>query len=506
MSASILSRAPIDVRRGRAGAGPGRETEAGDGAAALVADSDAALRRGDYATAVVVLGGALSVRPDDVRLLVNLGGALKELGRFEEARPVLLRAVALDPRRFAAWSNLGTVQMELQRYDEAVAAFSNAIRLRTDHVPALAGLGVTLRRSGRPEQARTFLDLAVAADPANPDLRTWRAMAALAAGDYPRGFAEYEWRLHASNVRASLPNAPTWKGEPLGGRTVLVHGEGGLGDCLQFARYLPLLRARGGRVVVQMPAPLVRLMARLPGVDAVVSNEAPAPAYDLACPVMSLPYAFGTTVETVPFAGGYLEADQTDLAAWRTRLDADLAAWRSRTGRAADAPGPLRVGLVWSGGKRPWHLENTLMDRRRSMRLADLAPLGAAGGDVLFYSLQLGDPGPEAAAPPPGLDLVDHTNLIADFADTAALVSHLDLVIAVDTSTAHLAGALGRPVWLLSRFDRCWRWMCGRDDSPWYETMRILAQPAPFDWTTPILQASAALARSVDDRIPKLSS
>ena len=470
---------------------PGVQSDDADHVALRTA-ADAALRERDYASAARALRRILSVEPDDVRLLLNLGGALRELGQFEEALPVLARAVTLDPRRYGAWSNLGSVSLELQRYDDAIAAFSNAIRLKADHAPALSGLGVTLRRRGLPRQALAFFDLAVAATPGDPDLRTWRAMALLAAGDYPRGFAEYEWRLHASNVSPGVPDAPRWKGEPLAGRTLLVHGDGGLGDCLQFCRYIPMLRGLDRRVVVQVPRPLLRLLSRLPGIDGIVSGEEPPPMFDLACSVMSLPYILRTTIDSVPCAGGYLAADPVIVARWREVVDQDVARWRKR--HEIDEGAPLKVGLVWSGGKRPWHLENTLIDRRRSIAVSGLAPLARAGEHVLFYSLQLGDPQAGAESPPPDLHLVDHTSRIQDFDDTAGLVSLLDLVIAVDTSTAHLAAALGRPVWLLSRYDQCWRWLSGRNDSPWYSTMRLYVQPAPFDWSTPVEQVAADLA------------
>ncbi len=457
----------------------------------LTAAADAALRKGEYAAAVEALIKVVPIKPDDVRLLLNLGGALKELGRFEEALPMLERAVFLDPRRHGAWSNLGTVCLELQRYGDAIAGFSNAIRLKEDHAPALAGLAVALRRRGLPRESLPFFDLALAASPGDISCRVWRAMALLAAGDYLRGFTEYEWRFHESEPLPNLPNAPRWKGEPLEGRTLLVHGEAGLGDSLQFCRYIPMLRERTCRVVVQVPPPLVRLFSRLPGVDAIVSTDQHPPAYDLACSIMSLPYVFRTTIDTVPCADGYLAGDPAIVARWQERVDEDVARWQARTGHAERRP--LKVGLVWSGGKRPWNLQNTLTDNRRSMSLATLAPLAAADGDVLFYSLQIGAPQAEAANPPPGLHLVDHTDKIRDFDDTAGLIALLDLVIAVDTSTAHVAAALGRPVWLLSRYDQCWRWLPGRTDTPWYSTMRVYTQPAPFDWATPVEEIATNL-------------
>ncbi len=460
----------------------------------LTAAADAALQKGDYAAAVEALIQVVPIKPDDVRLLLNLGGALKELGRFGEALPILEGAVLLDPRRHGAWSNLGNICLELQRYDDAVAAFANALRLKPDHGPALSGMGITLRRRGLPNQALGFFELVVAIAPDDADLRVGRSLAYLAAGDYRRGFAEYEWRLHTRTFTAGLPKGPSWKGEPLAGCILLLHGEGGLGDILQFCRFIPLLREMDCRLVMQVPPPLVRLMSRVFGIP-VSSTGGTVPIYDLFCTLMSLPHALAMTIETIPFADGYLVADPDLVAGWRTVLDQDLARHLSKGESSAL---PLKVGLVWSGGKRPWHLENRLMDERRSTSLSALAPLAGCAPDALFYSLQLGAPATEAAVPPRELSMIDHTARIGDFDDTAGLVSLLDLVIAVDTSTAHLAAALGRRVWLLSRYDQCWRWLPGRTDTPWYSTMRIFAQPAPFDWATPVKEIATALADLID--------
>ncbi|WP_419728378.1 tetratricopeptide repeat protein [Lichenicola sp.] len=465
----------------------------------LTATGDAALQNRDYAATVAAFEQVVPLRPDDVRVLLNLGGALKELGRFEEALGFLRRAVSLDPARHAAWSNIGTVCLELQRYDDAIAAFSNALRLKPDHGPALSGLGVTLRRRGLPIEALGLLDLAIAASPDDADLRTARSFAYLAAGDYRKGFAEYEWRLHTRIFSDGLPKGPSWKGEPLAGRTLLLHGEGGLGDILQFCRFIPLLHALDCRLVMQVPQPLVRLMSRIFGIP-VLADAAALPPYDLFCSLMSLPYVLGMTIDTVPCAGGYLVADPDIVARWQTVLDRDAA--DRHPGPGSHRP-PLKVGLVWSGGRRPWHLENLLMDSRRSTSLSALAPLARCADDAVFYSLQLGEAAAEITDPAGALPIIDHTALIRDFDDTAGLVSLLDLVIAVDTSTAHLAAALGRPVWLLSRYDQCWRWLPGRTDTPWYRSMRIHTQPAPFDWGSPIAKVTADLLDWSIDPLPR---
>jgi hypothetical protein len=264
----------------------------------------------------------------------------------------------------------------------------------------------------------------------------------------------------------------------------LIHAEQGLGDTLQFCRYLPLIDPRH-KVIFEVQTPLVDLMQQIPGVDSVVALGAPLPDFDAYCPIMSLPLVFKTTLDTIPNQTPYLRADPAKVELWATRLEV--------------AQG-LRVGLVWAGGARPNQPELESVNRRRNISLATLAPLLQTRG-VSFVSLQKGPPASEAHALSPGLPLLDFTDDLHDFTDTAALVETLDLVIAVDTAVAHLAAAMGKPVWLLNRFDTCWRWLLNRDDSPWYPTLRIFRQPAPHDWATPV----AALQHGLDllvDRLP----
>ncbi len=417
---------------------------------------------------------ALAANPADALAMGNYGGLLNQNCRFDEAERMLLRSVAIDPRGWTAWSNLGNTMVELQRLDDAIAAFSNSLAVNPAHAPTLSNLGVALTARGVPRHALTVLDLAVQLDPDNAETRCNRALARLAAGDYLDGFEEYEWRWR---TRAKPPHghtAPLWDGAPFGGRTLLLHDEGGYGDTLQFCRYAVLAKARGGRVVLRVRRPLLTLLSRLPGIDAVVEHDAALPPFDLHCPMFSLPRVFRTTLETIPAASGYLAPDPQRVVAWRARLEADGTSGRPR------------IGLVWAGGPHPYSRESSLADRRRSIRLAELAPLAAAAPEAAFYSLQVGEAASQAASPPSGMRLVDHTARIDSFDDTAALVSQLDLVVAVDTSTAHLAAALGRPVRMLSRFDQCWRWLTDRADSPWYDSLRLYQQPAPFDWATPI--------------------
>jgi len=299
---------------------------------------------------------------------------------------------------------------------------------------------------------------------------------------FEEGWKEFEWRLQTKRMirRLGRFSAPLWNGEPIGDSIILLHADEGLGDTLQFCRYVPQIAA-SARTVLEVQPPLVRLLSRLLGPIEIIARGDPLPAFDLHCPLMSLPRAVRTTLDTIPATSPYLEADPADVAHWRERL-AGLAR--------------LRVGLCWAGG-RSRYLSQIATDRRRSITLDTLAPLGEISG-VQFISLQKGPPAAEAARPPHGMELHDFTEDLHDFADTAALKDSLDLVISVDTSIAHLAGALGKPVWLLNRFDTCFRWLQNRDDSPWYPSLRQFRQPAPGDWRSVISRTRGALQRLAD--------
>jgi hypothetical protein len=291
----------------------------------------------------------------------------------------------------------------------------------------------------------------------------------LMLGDYAQGWAQYEWRWRTTQFEEAVRDlgAPLWLGrEDLRGRTILLHGEQGLGDTLQFCRYAPKVAALGATVVLEVQAGLEGLLARLKGVDRIVTRGAALPPFDFQTPLASLPLALGAGPDgdLVP----YLSADPEQAAAWAARL--------------ADPSAPLRVGLCWAGGTRPDQPIAHAIDKRRSLPLEALTPLADIPG-LQLYSLQKGPPSAQLADVRwPGPPIVDLTDELKDFADTAALAANLDLVITCDTSTAHLVGGLGKPVWILNRFDSCWRWLHDRGDSPWYPSARLFTQTAPGDW------------------------
>ena len=420
---------------------------------------------------------ALAASPASPEAHAGLGNVLLDQGRPDEAVASFAAAIRLRPGFAAAHNSLGVAHFEARRLDEAVACFREAIRLEPGFAEAHNNLGAVLDERHEAEAAIAALRRAVELRTDYPDAHYHLAVALLRQGEYVEGWAEYEWRRRKPGFPRRDPAIPEWRGEALAGRTVLAYAEQGLGDGLQFLRYAPLLAARGARVLVEVPAPLVRLAASAGGVAGVVAAGAPPPPCDLQVPLMSLPHLLGTRMDSVPADVPYLHADPAQVAEWGDRL--------------AGLPG-LKVGLAWSGAPRPHDRQSHLVDCRRSLRLEQFAPLAGLPG-LSLVSLQKG----EAAAqtPPPGLALFDPMDRVADFADTAALVANLDLVVSVDTSVAHLAGAVGRPLWLLSRFDGCWRWLADRADSPWYPTARLFRQTRPGDWAPVVAALAAALAR-----------
>ena len=412
---------------------------------------------------------AAELMPEVPVPLDNLGSALQKAGRPAEAMTAFVAALAIEPERPQTWNHLGTVHCDAGRWADAAAAFGRALASRPDFADAVNNLGTVLEEQGHRPEAMAHYRRAAALAPAASSAPWNMALMHLLVGDYAAGWPAYEhrWRQPLNrSVHRGFPQ-PMWDGSPLAGRTILLHAEQGLGDAIHFARYAPLVAARGGTVVVECHPPLTRLFASLAGVRQVVGRGVgELPAFDVHCPLMSLPMLFGTALDTVPADVPYLHPEDADVAAWRTRLGVE--------------PPAKRVGVVWAGAA------NHQKDRDRSLPGAAFAPLAAAPG-VRLYSLQVGK------VPPAGVPIVDWTAELHDFADTAALASQLDLVVTADTSVAHLAGAMGKPTWVLVPFAPDWRWLLDRDDSPWYPTARLFRQTTAGDWAGPIGKVTEAL-------------
>jgi len=441
---------------------------------------NALARSGRLGDAETCYRASIELSPDSAMAFNNLGATLRDLGRLEEAEESCRAALRLKPDYGDALNNLGTALADLGRFQEAVDSYQQSLRLNPKSLEIHNNLGNVLTHLGDLDGAIAAYSAALEIMPQSVDVHHNLAMTLLRSGRFEEGWAEYEWRWRSKQLAAVRRNfaQPQWDGEPLGDRVLLVHAEQGFGDTLQFCRYASRI---GGRVIVEVQPELARLLQNLAGVE-VIPRGHPLPKFDVHCPIMSLPGLIEPTPDPTHHADPYISAEPSQVALWRARLTPLKG---------------LRVGLVWAGGNRPDQPTLEAVNRRRSMTLAMLAPLAQVSG-VSFVSLQKGAPAVEAAAPPEGLTVHDFTADLNDFADTAALVANLDLVITVDTAVAHLAAALGRPVWMANRFDSCWRWLTDRRSSPWYPTLTQFCQPAPGDWDSVATDLAAALQHAVD--------
>jgi tetratricopeptide (TPR) repeat protein len=417
---------------------------------------------------------ALALRPDYAEAQIHRGNALRELKRFEEALASCERVHALRPNQAATYSNRAIVLHELRRFEEALADYERAFAIEPDHPDALCNRGVTLYELGRFEEALRSYARALAVRPDFADAHYNEAYSLLSTGDLGRGFEKFEWRWkigpYASLRRKFVQ--PQWTGEDeIAGQTILLHAEDGFGDTIQFCRYVPLVAARGARVILEVQKSLRELMLTFAGDAQVFAKDDPLPDFDLQCPLLSLPRAFGTELATIPSKTPYLSVSPARASEWDARL------------RSRSRP---RIGLAWSGD--PTHSN----DRNRSIALTRLLPL-LTEVDATFVSVQQTVRAGDSTALQSRSDLLHFGAELKDFSDTAALISNLDLVIAVDTSVAHLAAALGKPVWLLLPFIPDWRWLLEREDTPWYPTMRLFRQDDTRTWDDAIARVRAAL-------------
>jgi len=448
--------------------------------------------------AIAVYRRLLALRPECAEIFNNLGLALQDEGCLDEAAENYRQALRLSPGLADAHNNLGTVLVSQGDRETAIPRFRAALSLNSDYLPAYVNLGCALQRLERPEEAVPLYERAIALQPESVEARVnlgsayqdlmqpeqavrvyrealaidpnratahWNlALSLLSLGDFEQGWYEYEWRF-AGDAPAPFPG-PRWDGSALGGKSILLWCEQGLGDSLQFVRYAPLVAARGGRVLLRcQSASLKPLFERVEGVAAVFAPGEELPPFQAHAPLISLPHIFGTRLDRMPAAVPYLTPDPARVALWRGRMSADAV---------------CKVGLVWKGGPLP---------KNRACPFAELAPLAELSG-VAFFSLQLGD------APTPGvLPVTDLAGAIADFADSAAIMANLDLVLSVDTASAHLAGGMGVPVWIMLPKSCDWRWLAGRVDSPWYPSMRVFRQENHGDWQGVVRRVARSLGK-----------
>jgi tetratricopeptide (TPR) repeat protein len=421
------------------------------------------------------LEAAMALAPRDARLLFAAGSRAQEIGEGPRAQALLERAIVLQSDLWVAHVGLAAVLADAGKIDEAMARLHAVVASGGGTAAAFGNLGVLLGVEGRFSEAFAQFEQARRLAPGHARIAINHSMALLKAGRLAEGWPGLNRRLGLADHALLPPQSllPTLaSGVRLEGGVVLVTHDEGLGDTIQFARYLPMLAAAGARVLLWVPKPLHRLLATVAGVAEVFSDDRAWPEFDWHCPIMRLAEVFGTSLETIPADVPYLRADPELAARWAQRLPS------SQDGR--------RIGLVWAGSTRDRDPHLAAIDQRRSIGPRELAPLLEVHG-LRWVSLQM-----ERSAS--GFGICDPMGEVEDFADTAAIIASLEAVVSVDTSVAHLAGAMGVPVHLLDRYDNCWRWLSGREDSPWYPTLHIYRQPAWGDWSTPIRRVAAALS------------
>jgi tetratricopeptide (TPR) repeat protein len=454
---------------------------------------------------------AIRLEPNNAEVYFNCGNAFKELGRFKEALDCYQSAISFNPKWPEAYCNQGSALQALRQLDTALVSFNMAIDLKPDYAEAYSNRGNALQEMGRLEEslesydkaiqiaprlvdaysnrglvleklkhlsaAIASFDAAIQLDPNLADVRFNKSLTLLLSGNFEKGWQEYEWRWKKHSLIISKQDRffskPAWLGDqPLNDKKIYLYSEQGMGDTIQFCRYAPIISNLGAEVILEVQPPLVQLLKQMPGVSDVVRfGDAVPPMIDFHCPLMSLPLALKTTLDTIPKNTPYLKADSTKFFYWQKKL--------------SNVNG-FRVGLVWNGGFRPDQIKLWGINDRRNIPVSKLSK-ALSDLNVNFYSLQKGDPAESEIKLLehelwPNENFFNYSNELHDFSDTAALIANLDLIISVDTSTAHLAAAMGKPVWLMNRYDSCWRWFLDRDDSPWYPSLKIYRQSRMNDW------------------------
>jgi tetratricopeptide (TPR) repeat protein len=422
----------------------------------------------------------LGAVPNHPVALHNLGQIAYTVRKFDVAIDLLTRAIAAEPRDANSYNTLSAVYFAVGRVEDSIAACHHALELNPNLSHAYSNLGNAIVAQGNMKGGIEAFERSLALDANNPIAHDGLGATLLLLGDLQRGWREREWRWQKPDFEQDrFAGKPRWEGSDLNGKTILLLVEQGYGDVFQFSRYATLLAARGAKVLMEVVPDIHRLMSTLAGVSQLVIAGLTRPACDFVSPLMSVPLWYGISLETIPATVPYLAAD--------ARLAESFQA------KCFRADKNLKVGLVWAG--RPTHSNN----HNRSMKLTDFAALGEVPG-VTFYSLQKGDAAIQARTPPAGMKMVDLSVGLTDFNWTAGAVAGLDLVIAVDTAVCHLAGALGKSVWVLLPFVPDWRWMLDREDTPWYPTMRLFRQSQVSDWAPVVQRVRNELAAMVLSR------
>jgi len=422
---------------------------------------------------------SLVIDPNSAIVLNNLGNALQRQGKFEQAIACYQQSITLEPNDALTYNNLGSVFNALNKLEEALACFQKGLILEPNNIEAHNNIARFYQEQRQYDRAITYCDRAIEIDPDYVNAQWNRSLIMLRLGNFQRGFIEYEWRWKRKETPPRLLPKPIWDGSNLAGKTILLQAEQGMGDMIQFIRYVPELVKLGGHIIVECHPPLVRLMQNIAGVEKVVAIGDTLPEFDVYIPLLSLPRILGTTPETIPAKIPYLKPGES--VSFKLETPGDNC---------------LKVGLVWAGN--PKHSD----DYKRSSSLKYFQRLFNIP-NIAFYSLQKELKSAELKEISAPINLVDLSSKINDFADTAAVIAQLDLVITVDTAVAHLAGAIGKPVWVLLCYNADWRWMTEREDSPWYPSVRLFRQNQRGDWQEVMARVSEALKQLLKEKEPE---
>jgi tetratricopeptide (TPR) repeat protein len=437
--------------------------------------------RGKSNEAVESFQQALRLEPRLAEGHFNLANELFKRNQIEESIFHYQEALRVKPDLAEGHYNLGKAFEKLDKLEEAEVSYRRALKRKPDYFDAWFNLAISLSDQCKLRDAQRCYQQALAMKPDDVDANWNLSLIFLLSGNLKEGWQKYEWRLKQPKYRFLQSQKKRWRGEEAPDKTLLVRAEQGLGDVIQFIRFIPLLKAKVGRVLFECQPSLTRLFKNFSGIHETYSRNAdlspPDVPYDVDSPLLSLPGILGVTLDSIPGQAPYILPEKDRVEEWKQRIPPEAE--------------QIKIGIVWAG--HVGHRGNS----KRSTSLFSWAPLAGIRG-VTFFSLQVGEAGAEAQTPPSGMNLVDLTDPIADFADTAAFLSHLDLIISVDTAVAHLAGSMGKPVWTLLPFAPDWRWLLGRRDTPWYPTMRLFRQGVPGDWKG-VFEAVARDLRVVSD-------
>jgi tetratricopeptide (TPR) repeat protein len=431
--------------------------------------------------AIIYYQKALQLNPNLSDAHNNLGLSLQEKGQLDEALAYYQKALQITPHDSKAYYNMGNTFIEKGHIDEAIACYQKALQLNPSYADAYTNLGNALQEKGKLDEAIACYQNALQVDPNFANAHWNMSLALLLSVNFKQGWKEYEWRWktkdfkkHCGFHQPSNFLQPIWDGFDIAGLTILIYAEQGFGDIIQFIRYAPFVAQQGAKVIFECPKELKSLVQNVQGISQVIEYGEQIPQFDTHSPLLSLPLLFGTTLETIPARIPYISADSKFVEKWRDEIQYGNS--------------KLKVGLVWSGNPK------NIKFKYKSFPLETFTPVLKLK-DITFYSLQKGEAAEQTKNLSEGLNIIDFTNEINNFSDTAALIETLDLIISVDTAVAHLAGAIGKTVWTLIPYKPDWRWMLNREDSPWYPTMRLFRQSSRGNWESVIAKVKKELLK-----------